>query len=94
MGLLSGATAFSISALCFCRSIGPIASRGTFNCALLKKATSRKINAGERERRVGNDDLSLAIDDVEEPRLTISFTTCSADAEPFDVNKPGHALKT
>lgn len=74
--------------------MGPIASRGIFNCALLKKATSRKINAGERDSRVGNDDLSLAIDDVDEPRLTISFTTCSADAEPFDVNKPGHDLRT
>jgi hypothetical protein len=70
-----------------------MAAKGTFSCALLRNATRRKISDGDRERRVGNDALSLAIAFVEDPRLTMRLTTCSAEADPFVVSNPGQALK-
>ena len=38
--------------------------------------------------------MSLAIEFVEEPRLTMRLTTCTADADPLEVSKPGDALRT
>jgi hypothetical protein len=55
--------------------MGPIALRGTLNCALLKKATRRKIRAGDLDSRTGSAVLSLAIAFVDEPRLTMRLTT-------------------
>lgn len=52
------------------------------------------MRAGDLDRRIGRDALSRAIDDFDDPKLTISFTTCSADAEPFEVRRPGHARRT
>mmetsp|Transcript_15099 Transcript_15099/g.32771 ORF Transcript_15099/g.32771 Transcript_15099/m.32771 type:complete len:247 (-) Transcript_15099:636-1376(-) len=91
---LTGATAFSNSKLCFCRRMGPIALRGTLSWALLRKATSRNNSAGDLHRRVGRDFLSLAIELVEEPRPIMRLTTCTAEADPFDVSRPGDALRT
>mmetsp|Transcript_4343 Transcript_4343/g.7740 ORF Transcript_4343/g.7740 Transcript_4343/m.7740 type:complete len:229 (-) Transcript_4343:720-1406(-) len=91
---LIGATAFSNAALCFCRRIGPMALRGTLSWALLRKATSRNIRAGDRHSRVGRDVLSLAREFVEDPRLTMRLTTCTAETDPFVVSRPGDARST
>mmetsp|Transcript_8009 Transcript_8009/g.14430 ORF Transcript_8009/g.14430 Transcript_8009/m.14430 type:complete len:222 (+) Transcript_8009:1044-1709(+) len=76
------------------RRRGPILSRGIRTASLLRKATNRNKEAGERERITGRAFLSRASDDVDTPRLDMSFTTCSAAFEPLIDNRPGQARNT
>ena len=87
-----GATASSKAALCFCRRMGPMASRGTRSRALLRKATKRNIKAGDLLSNVERDFLSLAIELVDDPKLIMRSTTFPADTDPLEVRSPGHSL--
>mmetsp|Transcript_2378 Transcript_2378/g.3556 ORF Transcript_2378/g.3556 Transcript_2378/m.3556 type:complete len:101 (+) Transcript_2378:969-1271(+) len=73
---------------------GPIFSTGILTASLLKNATKRNSDAGERERSIGSAALSLHREVGETPRLEIMLMTSSEEEDPLLVSNPGHVRRT
>lgn len=73
---------------------GPILLTGIRTASLLKNATSRNNEAGDRERRIGSADLSRHKEVGATPRLARMLITSSEDVDPLLVSKLGHVLRT